>query len=178
MHKSLRDAPMDIGRHKLRRLQIMTLERVGKNYYSIARSARMKRVKKLVVVTLVVMMVAAISVPAMAAYEPYAITLATGSSVGVSSSDMTRTGTGGWAVNVASRANNKYQITYGLLQHGLYTEWDFALVSNTVASAGIGTLYGTYGHNVTGIDVDLGVLINQNDVNMGVRTVGTWTANR
>lgn len=138
----------------------------------------MKKVKKLVVVMLVFLMISAISVPAMAAYVPYDITLATDSMVGVSSTNMTRTGTGGWGVNIASRANNRYQITYGLLQHGLYTEWDFALVSNTVASAGTGTLNGTYGHNVTGLDVDLGVLINQNDVNMGVRTTGTWTANR
>lgn len=138
----------------------------------------MKKIKKMTTAILVFLMIAAISVPAMAAYVPYDITLATGSMVGVSSTNMTRTGTGGWGVIVTSRANNSYPITYGLLQHGLYTEWEFALVSNTVTSAGTGPLNGTYGHSVTGLDVDLGVLINQNDVNMGVRTTGTWTANR
>lgn len=80
-----------------------------------------------------------------------------------------------WVVSVNSRANNRYAITYGMLDNNA-TEWDYALVSNTTSRSGTGNFGSTYySSSSIGSRLYLGALINYNDVNRGVETSGQWS---
>lgn len=95
--------------------------------------------------------------------------------VGCSSSSMERLYNRQWVVSVADRANNRYAITYGMLDNNA-TSWDNALVSNTAVKSGTGNFGSTYYSTASiGARLYLGALINSKDVNRGVETSGQWS---
>lgn len=95
--------------------------------------------------------------------------------VGCSSSSMKRLYNRQWVVSVTSRANNRYAITYGMIDNNA-SEWDISLVSNTTSRSGTGNFGSTYySSSSIGSRLYLGALINYNDVNRGVETSGQWS---
>lgn len=95
--------------------------------------------------------------------------------VGCSATAMKRLYNREWVVSVNSRANNQYPITYGMLDNN-ETEWNNALVSYTTSRSGTGDYGARYPSSASvGSYLYLGALINELDLNMGVRTSGQWS---
>lgn len=141
----------------------------------------MKKVKMLLSMLLVVCTLTALCVPAFAYQDDdrevlyYSFDIGTDELVGCSSNSMKRLYDRQWVVSVNSRANNRYAITYAMLDNNA-TEWDFAVVSHETSRSGTGNFGSTYPDTSTiGRYLYLGALINTNDVNMGVRTSGQWS---
>jgi hypothetical protein len=141
----------------------------------------MKKLKMLFSIVCAIAIVSSLCVPAFAYSDGdrevlyYNFHIGTDELVGCSSSSMKRLYNRQWVVSVTSRANNRYAITYGMLNNNA-TEWDYALVSNTTSRSGTGNFGSTYyGSSSIGSRLYLGALINYNDVNRGVETSGQWS---
>lgn len=92
-----------------------------------------------------------------------------------SSSSMKRLYDRQWVVSVTSRKNNKYDITYGMIDNNA-TEWYNAIVSNVAREAGTGNFGSTYFSSETvGWYLYLGALIDERDLDAGVKTSGQWS---
>lgn len=141
----------------------------------------MKKARILLSMALVVFTLTTMAGPALAYTDGdrevlyYDFDIGLGQGVGCSSSSMERLYNRQWVVSVAERANNRYAITYGMLDNNA-TSWDNALVSNTTSRAGTGNFGSTYYSTGTiGRNLYLGALINYNDLNRGVQTSGQWS---
>jgi hypothetical protein len=94
----------------------------------------MKKLKMLFSMICAIAIVSSLCVPAFAYSDGdrevlyYNFHIGTDELVGCSSSSMKRLYNRQWVVTVSSRANNRYAITYGILDNNA-TEWDYALVS-------------------------------------------------
>lgn len=92
-----------------------------------------------------------------------------------SSSSMKRLYDREWVVTVESRANNKYAITYAMINNNA-TEWENAVVSYSAKSKGTGNFGGTYFSSKTiGKNLYLGGLIDPKDMSVGVTSSGQWS---
>ena len=141
----------------------------------------MKKLKILFSMICAIAIISSLCVPAFAYSDGdrevlyYNFNIGTGELVGCSSSSMKRLYNREWVVTVSSRSNNRYTITYGMLDNNA-TEWDNALVSNTTSRSGTGNFGSTYPSSSSiGSRLYLGALINFNDVNRGVKTSGQWS---
>lgn len=144
----------------------------------------MKRVKKIVSTMLVSAFALSAMVMSVSAYWEgsgnreilyYDFKIMTDEMVGCSSSSMQRLHNREWVVTVSSRANNSYGITYGMIDNNA-TEWDYALVSRTTTKAGTGNFGSTYySSDSIGSYLYLAALIDERDVNKGVKTSGQWS---
>lgn len=143
----------------------------------------MKKMKLLLTALCAVALVASITtVPALAYWDNdrevlyYNYSLEPGQLIGSNlESKMKRLYDRQWVVSVASRANNRYAITYGMIRP-IATMWNNALVSRTTSQAGTGNFGGTYRDTSSiGTYLTLGAHIDVNDLNRGVRTNGQWS---
>lgn len=141
----------------------------------------MKKARILLSMALVVFTLTTMAGPALAYTDGdrevlyYDFDIGIDQSVGCSSSSMERLHNREWVVSVAERANNRYAITYGMLDNNA-TMWESALVSNTTSRSGTGNFGSTYlGASSIGLDLYLGARINYNDLNRGVQTSGQWS---
>ena len=141
----------------------------------------MKKLKILFSMICTIAIISSLCVPAFAYSDGdrevlyYNFNIGTGELVGCSSSSMKRLYNREWVVTVSSRSNNRYTITYGMLDNNA-TEGDNALVSNTTSRSGTGNFGSTYPSSSSiGSRLYLGALINFNDVNRGVKTSGQWS---
>ena len=104
----------------------------------------MKKVKMLLSMLLVVCTLTALCVPAFAYQDDdrevlyYSFDIGTDELVGCSSNSMKRLYDRQWVVSVNSRANNRYAITYAMLDNNA-TEWDFALINTNDVNMGVRT---------------------------------------
>ena len=109
----------------------------------------MKKLKILFSMICTIAIISSLCVPAFAYSDGdrevlyYNFNIGTGELVGCSSSSMKRLYNREWVVTVSSRSNNRYTITYGMLDNNA-TEWDNALVSNTTSRSGTGNFGSTY----------------------------------
>lgn len=105
----------------------------------------------------------------------YNFTFGNGELVQTSSSSMKRLYNREWVVTVDSVKNNRYGITYGILDNNA-SEWYNSLVSNTTSRTGKGNFGGKYyGSDTVGRYLYLGAMIDERDVNRGVVTSGQWS---
>lgn len=109
----------------------------------------MKKLKMLFSMICAIAIVSSLCVPAFAYTDGdrevlyYDFNIGTDELVGCSSSSMKRLYNRQWVVSVTSRANNRYAITYGMLDNNA-SEWDISLVSNTTSRSGTGNFGSTY----------------------------------
>jgi len=141
-----------------------------------------KKSKRIVSLFMAVALIAAMMVLPANAYSDgdrevlyYSYSIGSGERVGTSSSSMKRLYNREWVVSVASRQNNSYAITYGILD-GRAASWDNALISRTTAKSGTGNFGSSYYNSTVGFYCYLGALIHASDVNMGVKTSGQWSS--
>lgn len=105
----------------------------------------------------------------------YNFTFGNGELVQTSSSSMKRLYNREWVVTVDSVKNNRYGITYGILDNNA-SEWYNSLVSYTTSRTGTGNFGGRYyGSDTVGRYLYLGAMIDERDVNRGVVTSGQWS---
>ena len=105
----------------------------------------------------------------------YDFSFGSGEGATSSSSSMKRLYDREWVVTVESRANNKYAITYAMVDNN-GTEWENALVSNVAKSSGTGNFGGTYYSSKTiGKKLYLGGAIDPRDINARVTSSGQWS---
>lgn len=142
----------------------------------------MRRIKKILSSILVsAFLLSAMTMPVFAysdgdrEVQYYDFKISTYEMVGCSSSSMKRLYDRQWVVTVSSRANNSYGITYGMINNNA-TEWYNALVSRTTTKSGTGNFGSTYYNaDSVGSYLYLGALIDERDVNKGVKTNGQWS---
>lgn len=141
----------------------------------------MKKFRIALTTVVAVALVLSLSVPAFAytdgdrEVQYYNFSIGTDQGVGSSSSSMKRLYDRQWVVSVTSHSNNRYAITYGMLDND-QTEWDQAITSYTVARSGNGNFGASYPDSSSiGSYLYLGARVNDNDVNMGVLTSGQWS---
>ena len=105
----------------------------------------------------------------------YNFTFGNGELVQTSSSSMKRLYNREWVVTVDSVKNNRYGITYGILDNNA-SEWYNSLVSYTTSRTGTGNFGGRYyGSDTVGRYLYLGAMIDERDVNRGVVTSELWS---
>ena len=142
----------------------------------------MKRIKKLLSAVLVSTFIIGTMAMQAFAYNDgdrevlyYNFTFGNGELVQTSSSSMKRLYNREWVVTVDSVKNNRYGITYGILDNNA-SEWYNSLVSNTTSRTGTGNFGGKYyGSDTVGRYLYLGAMIDERDVNRGVVTSGQWS---
>lgn len=105
----------------------------------------------------------------------HSFNIGTGELVGCSSSSMKRLYNREWVVTVSSRSNNSYGITYAMISNNA-TSWFNGIASNTTTKSGTGNFGSTYvNSNTVGSYLYLGALIDERDLNKGVKTSGQWS---
>ena len=142
----------------------------------------MKRIKKLLSAVLVSTFIIGTMAMQAFAYNDgdrevlyYNFTFGNGELVQTSSSSMKRLYNREWVVTVDSVKNNRYGITYGILDNNA-SEWYNSLVSYTTGRTGTGNFGGRYcGSDTVGRYLYLGAMIDERDVNRGVVTSGQWS---
>ena len=142
----------------------------------------MKRIKKLLSAVLVSTFIIGTMAMQAFAYNDgdrevlyYNFTFGNGELVQTSSSSMKRLYNRDWVVTVDSVKNNRYGITYGILDNNA-SEWYNSLVSYTTSRTGTGNFGGRYyGSDTVGRYLYLGAMIDERDVNRGVVTSGQWS---
>jgi hypothetical protein len=142
----------------------------------------MKRIKKLLSAVLVSTFIIGTMAMQAFAYNDgdrevlyYNFTFGNGELVQTSSSSMKRLYNREWVVTVDSVKNNRYGITYGILDNNA-SEWYNSLVSYTTSRTGTGNFGGRYyGSDTVGRYLYLGAMIDERDVNRGVVTSGQWS---
>lgn len=141
----------------------------------------MKKLKMLLATICAIAICSSLCVPAFAYSDGdrevlyYNFNIGTDEQVGCSDTNMKRLYNREWVVTVSNRANNRYAITYGMLDNNA-TEWNNALVSKTTSRSGTGNFGSTYPNTSTiGYRLYLGALIDTRDLNMGVKTSGQWS---
>ena len=140
----------------------------------------MKKFRMMFSALLVVFAITSLCVPALAytdgdrevLYYNFNIT----ESIATSSNNMKRLYDRQWVVTVTDRANNRYPITYGIIDNNA-TMWLDALVMPSLrredGKGNFGASY--YDTSSIGRYLYLSALIDDRDHDMGVRTWGQWS---